>query len=124
LVGAQVDADVRLRSLAVDPETVQRGETATILFTLDLLDGPPADVVIDYRVHYVGARGHKAPRVFKLTRRRLDVGEPVTLTRRHRFDDVSIRHIHPGPHKIDVQVNGRVLGSVAVDVIDDGGTSR
>ena len=54
--------------------------------------------------------------MFKLTRRHLEPGEPVTLTRRHRFDHVSIRRIHPGTHTIDVQVNGRVLGSVSFDV--------
>jgi 3-methyladenine DNA glycosylase AlkC len=124
LVGAHVDADVRLRSLAVDRESVPIGETVTIRFTLDLLGGPPADVVIDYGVHYMGVRGPKTPRVFKLTRRHLDVGDPMTLTRRHRFDHASIRRIHPGPHTIDVRVNGRVLGAVVVEVTDDSGASR
>jgi hypothetical protein len=36
--------------------------------------------------------------------------------RRHAFDHVSIRRILPGRHAIDVQVNGRVLGSIDVDV--------
>jgi hypothetical protein len=76
-----------------------------------------AEVIVDYRVHYVGARGaSKAPKVFKLTRRRLEPGQPVRMHRRHRFDHVSIRQIHPGRHQIDVQVNGRVLGSVSLDV--------
>jgi hypothetical protein len=75
-----------------------------------------ADVVVDYRVHYVGARGVKTPRVFKLARGRLEPGRPVTLTREHAFDHVSIRHIHPGRHAIDIQVNGRVLGTTAVEI--------
>jgi hypothetical protein len=44
----------------------------------------------------------------------------VTIVRRHRFEHVSIRRIHPGPHLIDVQINGRVLGSATVHV-DEGG---
>lgn len=48
----------------------------------------------------------------------LEPGVPVTIARRHRFEHVSIRRIHPGPHSIDVQVNGRILGSATVHVID------
>lgn len=66
--------------------------------------------------HYVGATGVKAPKVFKLTRRRLRPGIPTTITRRHRFEHVPIRRILPGPHVIDVQVNGRVLGSTTIEV--------
>jgi hypothetical protein len=102
--------------LDVDRGRVDIGETATFTFTVVLDDDRPADAVIDYRVRYVGAHGTKEPKVFKMTRRRLEPGKPVTITRRHSFGHVSIRRIHPGPHHIDVQVNGRVLGSVVVDV--------
>ncbi|HVF76050.1 MAG TPA: hypothetical protein VM938_13500 [Acidimicrobiales bacterium] len=118
LLGASVDEDVRLVAFEPDHPRIRVGDTVTLTFTLSLdrTDGEPVDAVVDYRVHYVGARGAKAPKVFKLTRRTLVPGEPLTITRRHRFDDVSIRHIHPGRHQIDVQVNGRVLGSTSVDV--------
>jgi 3-methyladenine DNA glycosylase AlkC len=118
LIGVAVDADIRVVDLSVDRERLPIGDAATFTLTLVLADGAAeaTDAVIDYRVHYVGARGVKAPKVFKLTRRRLVPGRPVTITRRHAFDHVSIRRILPGRHTIDVQVNGRVLGSIAVDV--------
>ena len=40
----------------------------------------------------------------------------MTLTLSHRFAHIAIRRIRPGPHTIDVQVNGLVLGSVTLDV--------
>jgi 3-methyladenine DNA glycosylase AlkC len=118
LAGATIDADVRLVELTVERDQVPVGETALFTVTLELAAGSPraADVVVDYRVHYVGARKVKAPRVFKLAHRRLEPGRPVTLTREHAFDHVSIRRIHPGPHAIDIQVNGRVLGTAAVEI--------
>jgi hypothetical protein len=64
----------------------------------------------------------RAPKVFKLARRHLLPGVPVTIVRHHRFEHVSIRRIHPGPHLMDVQVNGRVLGSVTVQVDGSGDT--
>jgi len=45
-------------------------------------------------------------------------GVPERVARAHRFQHVSVRRIRPGPHTIDVQVNGRVLGSVTIDVTD------
>ena len=80
--------------------------------------------MIDYRVHHMGTRGVRAPKVFKLTRRRMEPVIPVTVVRRHRFEHVSIRRIHPGPHTIDVQVNGRILGSATVHVTDQSAPSE
>lgn len=118
VLGATPDADVRLAALVVDRDTIAIGDEVTFTFTLEVLGDEAADVVVDYRVHYVGADGRARPRVFKLTRRRLAPGVAARITRRHRFEHVSIRQIHPGRHVIDVQVNGRVLGAVEVAVVD------
>lgn len=118
LLGAHPSAEIVLRDLTVAPTSVSIGNEVVVSFTIELVDGSTADAVVDYRVHYVGVRGVKAPRVFKFTQRRLQPGHPVTLERRHRFADVSIRRLNPGPHVIDVQVNGRVLGSVTLELTD------
>jgi 3-methyladenine DNA glycosylase AlkC len=120
LLGVATTADVRLVGLSLDRPTLPIGDAVTFTVELELADteAGPADAVVDYRVHYVGARGVKAPKVFKLTRRRLVPGERVTITRRHRFEHVSIRRILPGPHTVDLQVNGRVLGAATVEVVD------
>jgi hypothetical protein len=62
--------------------------------------------------------------VFKLTRRRLTPGQPATITRQHRFEHVSIRRIQPGRHTIDIQINGHILGTAHIDVIDAPATER
>lgn len=118
LLGAAVDADIRLVDLAVDRPRIRIGDAVELRFTLVLDEGAAeqAEAVVDYRVHYAGARGARAPKVFKLARRRLHPGRPVAVTRRHAFEHVSIRRIVPGRHTLDVQVNGRVLGSVDVEV--------
>lgn len=46
--------------------------------------------------------------------------DPHTIIRWHRpgrrFVPGAIRRIHPGTHTIDVQVNGRILGTTSVEV--------
>ena len=118
LVGATPDALIRLVSFTVDPAVVSIGEAVTFRSTVELDGAEPAEAVIDYRVHYVGANGLRRPKVFKMARRRLEPGRPVAVTRRHRFAHVSIRRILPGRHRIDVQVNGRILGGADVEVVD------
>jgi 3-methyladenine DNA glycosylase AlkC len=122
LLGVATDAEVELLGVSVDPDRIGIGDAVTITTTVVLspTSTAAADAVIDYRVHYVGARGLKAPKVFKWTRRRLEPGRPVTVSRRHVFEHVSIRRIMPGRHVIDVQVNGRVIGSAALDVTATG----
>ena len=120
VLGIATDAEIRLTALTLDTATVAIGDAVTFTLTLELDDPGETDAMIDYRVHYIGANGPRRPKVFKLTRRRLVAGAPVTLTRRHRFAHVSIRRIHPGRHTIDIQVNGRILGTVHLDVVDPG----
>ncbi len=124
ILGITPHADIRLTALTLDTDTVTIGDAVTLTMTLVLEDPGDADAVIEYRVHYAGANGPRRPKVFKLTRRRLVTADPITLTRRHRFAHVSIRRIHPGRHTIDIQVNGRILGAVHLDVVDPATTKR
>lgn len=119
-LGVRHNATVLVNDLTIDNTRVSIGQMVSVRFIVELVAGPPADVVIDYRVHYVGVRAIKAPKVFKLLRRHLDPGVPVVVNFTHRFAHVSIRRINPGPHTIDIQVNGTVLGSVTVDVTEVG----
>jgi 3-methyladenine DNA glycosylase AlkC len=121
LFGAS-DGSVHLVSMSVDPGRVAIGDAVelTIALALPVQALAPVETIIDYRVHYIGARGSpKAPTVFKLARRTITPGEQVTLRRRHAFEHVSIRRIHPGHHRMDVQVNGSILGDVPVEVVVD-----
>jgi 3-methyladenine DNA glycosylase AlkC len=118
LLGVALDADIRLAALTVDRDRLAIGEAVTFTLTVELRGLEAADAVIDYRVHYAGANGPRRPKVFKLTRRRLVPGQPLTVRRRHLFEHASIRRIHAGRHTLDVQVNGRVLGTVDLEVLD------
>ena len=114
LLGFGSGDGVRLVAVSAAPATLCIGDAALIAFTL--VADRDTRAVIDYVVHYQGAAGRKAGKVFKLTSRDLRAQEPVTIERRHRFEHVSIRRIRPGPHLIEVQVNGRVLGGVEIEV--------
>lgn len=118
LVGVEADAPVRVERFEVTPRRIEVGEVVTleIALVLDASAPAPVEVLVDYRIAHMGARGPRAPKVFKLTRRRMTPGKVITIVRDHRIAEVSVRRIHPGPHAIDVQVNGRVLAGAVVEV--------
>jgi 3-methyladenine DNA glycosylase AlkC len=122
-IGIDPTRAIHISDLRVDPRHVEVGGAVTLSFTLELdnAETTPADAVIDYRVHYAGPRTVRAPKVFKLARRNLQSGEPSVFVRQHRFEPRTVRNIHPGTHTIDIQVNGLVLGSVAVEVTGGAG---
>ena len=69
-----------------------------------------ATVAIDYVIHYRKADGRTAPKVFKLSSRRLAPGAEIAINRRHSFQDRSTRRHHPGMHAVELQVNGQRHG--------------
>jgi 3-methyladenine DNA glycosylase AlkC len=123
LLGFDHGTVVTLDAFAVTPARVPVGGDVTIAFTLSTHDRP-ARTVIDYVVHYVGARGARRPKVFKLTTRTIRPDRPQSFVRRHRFREVSVRKIYPGAHHIEVQVNGRVLGGGDVEVLHTASTAQ
>lgn len=114
LVGYDHDAEVEIRDFRVSPESILIGEAITIEFTLVAADETPA--MVDYVVHHAGANGVRGPKVFKLKRAVLYPGDAASFSRDHSIREVSIRRIYPGPHLVEVQVNGRVLASATVEV--------
>ncbi|MGK2955975.1 MAG: DNA alkylation repair protein [Solirubrobacterales bacterium] len=114
LVGFEQDAEVTIAAFVVSPDAISIGEAITIEFALTAPEETP--VMVDYAVHHAGASGTRSAKVFKLKRTSLEPGIETSFVREHRIREVSVRRIYPGPHLIEVQVNGRVLAAATVEV--------
>ena len=115
VLGFNPDVPIEITDFTCSPSTIAVGDAVTLTFTLRAATTTRA--AIDYVIHYQGARGTKAGKVFKLSVKDLPAGKPVHFSREHRFAHVSIRQIHPGPHRIEIQVNGRILGEAIVEIV-------
>jgi len=114
LVGFDHDAEVEIAYFKVSPAQIEIGEAITIEFALTASE--PTPVMVDYAIHHAGAKGTRGPKVFKLKQVRLEPGTETRFSREHRIREVSVRKIYPGPHLVEVQVNGRVLAAATVEV--------
>ena len=115
LLGFDAANTVTLDSLTVEPATIEIGDE--VVLTAHVSAEAETRAVIDYVVHYQGAKKMRAGKVFKLANRTIAPGVTTTVTKRHRFGHVSIRRIHPGAHRLEIQVNGRVLGGSDIEVV-------
>jgi hypothetical protein len=86
-------------------------------FTLRSTARRPQQLLVDVAVHFIKARGHSAPKVFKLGRFALAAGERLALKTRVSLAVHTTRVPRPGRHGVDVVVNGRTIPAGSFDVL-------
>ncbi len=98
------------------PEVVRIGTPLVIAATLE--SDAPGAVMVDYRLRFHRPSG-QAEKVFKLKTGHVAPGAPLELTRRHPMKrDASTFRLHPGPHAIVLQVNGRDVAEGRFELLD------
>jgi 3-methyladenine DNA glycosylase AlkC len=107
---------VEVRNLAVEPAAIPAGGEVTFSFDIASLAGEAQDLMIDFIVHLVRARGKRTPKVFKLTKRTLQPGEVLRIEKAFSFQPVTTRKYYPGEHAIEPQINGVTYGSISFQV--------
>lgn len=114
LLGFPRHPRVEVEALLVEPGRVPIGGSARLSFTLVSTGARPQQLMVDYLIHFVKANGSTSPKVFKLTTLELGPGERIELGRKLSFVQMSTRTHYPGPHRLEVQVNGEIRGSVDI----------
>jgi len=108
MLGYDPEAPVVLDAMDL-VEEARIGEKLVLSFTL--ISPEPTPVLVDYLFWRVRADGSRAPKVHKMKQAKLKAGEPLVLTKTHVLKgDATTYKFVPGMHRIEVQVNGRVLG--------------
>ncbi len=117
LIGYANGDGLACKALTITPDRVRIGEKITITVEIANTGTDAQNVLVDYAIHFVKATGKTSAKVFKWTTLTLDAGKSVTLTKNHALHDVSVRKHFAGRHQVQVQVNGRLMGSGVVEVL-------
>lgn len=110
-------AAVELEALEIRPRRLTYGNSLQFSFSLRSTSDKDQDLMIDYAIHFVKKNGGTSPKIFKLTTRSLPAGESVQITRNHAIKPVTTRTYYPGSHRLEVQVNGAVLGGAEFELL-------
>lgn len=101
---------VRLSDFTISPPAIQMGEAVTVSFTLHNETAEAQQLVVDYVVHFVKANGSTSGKVFKLKTAVLPPHASLPIRKTHKIAPITTRRYYPGVHRLEIQVNGQVLG--------------
>lgn len=109
LLGYPSEPAIAVHNLTIEPEAISIGENVTLSFDIESLSNRPQTLMIDYVVHHMKANGELSPKVFKLTKKTLQPGQILHITKRHSFAPVTTRRYYPGQHAIEPKINGKLF---------------
>lgn len=101
--------EVEIHDFELSADELQLGEKLGMRFMLRSSGFEPQQLMIDYIVHHVKANGSTSPKVFKMAKKRLDIGEEIIIEKKHHFKPVTTRVYYPGVHTIELQINGEIV---------------
>nr|WP_205247117.1 DNA alkylation repair protein [Enterobacter sp. Ap-1006] len=110
LIGVQHGADVALDAFSLKQKAIALGEYLAFKVSLRSTSSTPQNIVVDYVLHFMKANGSTASKVFKLRTFELPANGTVTIEKKHAVKTITTRQYYPGVQKIEIQVNGKVLG--------------
>jgi len=116
LLGFRADAPVT-GQITATPDPVKIDTAVTLEVTLSSPETVP--VLVDYVLHFHRPGGKTGRRVHKLKQAKVQAGKPLVLKKAHKLKgNASTFTLHHGPHRVELQVNGRILAETGFELID------
>jgi len=100
---------VTVSGFKVAPARLKLGQTLELSFSLSSTSPKTQSLAVDYIIHYVKAAGGTSAKVFKLRELTLAARGMEVIRKRQTIRDFTTRKHHPGSHRLEIQVNGRIL---------------
>jgi 3-methyladenine DNA glycosylase AlkC len=104
-------------ALVIDTARVDLGGELNFACTVENTSDAPVRIAIDYLLHFQKSNGTMAPKTFKLAVRTLAARERITIRKTHSFRPISTRVHYPGPHAIELQINGTRVNRTSFEVV-------
>ncbi|MEK4352474.1 hypothetical protein MKX41_16600 [Paenibacillus sp. FSL R5-0475] len=106
-------------SITIDPTLLRIGENSELQYKLQVCEGTPARVRIEYGIYFVKATGRTSRKSFLLSDKTVPGGTILTGKRTHRWADLTTRRHYPGEHRIVLLVNGREVADTLLKLEGD-----
>ncbi len=113
------EAQVSLSGLELRPDVLQYGNNLEFSFELSSAAESTQNLLVDFVMHFRKANGTTAPKVFKLKTLSLAPGANATISKSLAIRPISTRRYYPGRQRLEIQVNGRILGGRDFELVMD-----
>ncbi len=108
---------VSLTDFSIAPDPLHLGGSLRLNFTLHNRADTAQNVVIDFVIHFVKANGQTGGKVFKLKTAVLAPNQSLTIEKSHPIRPITTRTYYPGSHRVEIQVNGQIVGERSFKLI-------
>ncbi|MEP2532851.1 hypothetical protein [Shimia sp.] len=113
LLGFRPDAPVDLSGLSMANQKVRIGEALEFSISLSTQSDTPVPVLVDYLITFARPNGRTGQKVYKLKQGKITPLGSLSLSKKHPLKgNATTFTLHPGPHRLAVQVNGRIVGDI------------
>ncbi|MBQ4835518.1 DNA alkylation repair protein [Pseudoalteromonas luteoviolacea] len=111
--------DVNLRSVTLNTSSPVLNFGDHIELTAQIVSDSRAaqSLIVDYIVHHQKANGTTSPKVFKWKSIQLHPGKSIQLKKKHAVKAITTRTYYPGIHKVELQINGKVVANTQFDLV-------
>lgn len=117
LLGYQRNAALTVTHTGIKPSRIKVGSTTDLVFTLTSTSDRPQSVLVDAVVYYHKANGSLSPKVFRIKDTNLEPHQTLAVTHKIDLQPKRTRRIYPGPHAVEVQINGRRYSRTKFEVV-------
>jgi 3-methyladenine DNA glycosylase AlkC len=107
-LGYPTQPQIRVANFTLATERLQLGQALSFDFEIEALEA--SRLVVDYCLHFQNRKGSLSPKVFKLRILDLQAGQTLSLHKNHPLKEMTTRHLYPGLHKVELQINGQSFG--------------
>ena len=118
IFGVYPDPSIQVLDFSLSKPSISIGDDLLINLKIKSEDERKLNLVIDFIVHYVKKDTSTTTKVFKWKETELQMGESLTLNKKHYFKELSTRKHYPGIHTIEIQINGKSFGSEDFELKD------
>lgn len=117
LLGYHHDAPIAVAELTLARDELAIGETLDLSVVLETRGETPVPVLVDYVITFHRPSGRQGRKVFKLKQGLVPAGGGLRMTKAHRLKgNATTFTLHPGPHRVAIQVNGKVMDEIGFDL--------
>lgn len=90
---------------------VKIGQSLDFKFDIINKENRPANVRLDYAIDYLTSTGKISRKIFKISEKIINPGEPITIHRKQSFKNFTIRKHFKGKHQLSILANGKKIAA-------------
>ncbi|MBT4604318.1 DNA alkylation repair protein [archaeon] len=108
-LGFNENADVSINGLGIVDRRLRIGDS--LEFSFEILAKAAENLVVDYKITYPTPSSRISTKVFKIKKVKIESGGSVSFSKRHPFRKMTTKRLYSGNYKLEIQVNGEVIGT-------------